>query len=138
MANVRLTDAVNNAVCDALVDLIDTGGAGTIKLYDGTQPATGDTAITSQTLLGTLPFSATAFGASSSGVATAASITGDSSADASGTATWARIADGNGLDQFDCDVNDDASATIDLNTNVIVAGQSIDITSFTMTHPDGT
>lgn len=137
MANVRLSAAANNAVCDALVDSIDAGaGAGTIKIYDGTQPATADTAITTQTLLATLTFSDPAFGAAAAGVATASAITDDTSADATGTATWARIQDSDSNTKFDCDVGT-SGATLNLNTTSITAGQNVSITSFTVTHPDG-
>lgn len=139
MANVRLADTAQQGAMDAVVDLIDAGsGAGTIKIYTGTQPATGDTALSGNTLLGTLTFSDPAFGATnSSGVATASSITSDTSADATGTATWARIQDSNGANVFDCDVGT-SGATINLNSVSITSGGTIAITSFTMTHPDGT
>lgn len=138
MANVRLSQAATQAAMDAVVDLIDAGsGAGTIKIYTGTQPATANTAITSQTLLGTLTFSDPAFGATnSSGVATASAITSDSSADNSGTAAWARWADSNGNVILDCDVGT-SGATINLNTTSVVAGATISITSLTLTHPSG-
>lgn len=139
MANVRLADTAQQGAMDAVVDLIDAGsGAGTIKIYTGTQPATGDTALSGNTLLGTLTFSDPAFGATnSSGVATASSITSDTSADATGTATFARIADSNGNTVFDCDVGTSAT-TIVLNSTSITSGGTIAISSFTMTHPDGT
>lgn len=139
MANVRLADAALQAAMDAVVDLIDAGaGAGTIKIYTASQPANADVAISSQTLLATLTFSDPAFGATnSSGVATASAITSDSSADATGTATWARIADSNGNTIFDCDVGT-SGATINLNSVAITTGGTVSITSFTMTHPDGT
>jgi len=135
LANFRITTASRSVCADALVDLIDAGaGAGTIKIYDGTQPAGPDTAITTQTLLATLTFSDPAFGAAASGSATASAITDDSSADATGTATWARIADSDGLAIFDCDVAD-AGATLNLNTVSLVAGGIVRITSFTVTMP---
>lgn len=139
MANVRLADAALQAAMDAVVDLIDAGaGAGTIKIYTASQPANADVAISSQTLLATLTFSDPAFGATnSSGVATASAITSDSSADATGTATWARIADSNGNTIFDCDVGT-SGATINLNSVAITTGGTVSIASFTMTHPDGT
>lgn len=139
MTNVRLSDASIQAAMDAVVDAIDAGaGAGTIKIYTGTQPANADVAISTQTLLATLTFSDPAFGATnSSGVATANAITSDSSADATGTATWARIADSNGNTIFDCDVGTSA-ATIVLNSVAITTGGTVSISSFTMTHPDGT
>lgn len=135
MANVRLATATNNAACDAVVDLIDSGGAGTIEIRSGTQPATANDAATG-TLLATLTFSATAFGAASAGVATAAAITQDASADATGTATWARIKNGSAATVFDCDVGT-TGATINLNTVSITTGGTVSITSFTITHPSG-
>lgn len=138
MANVRLANATNQAACDAVVDLIDGGAAaGTIQIRSGTQPADADDAATG-TLLATLTFSDPAFGAAAvTGVATASAITDDSSADATGTATWARVLDSNSNTIFDCDVNT-TGATINLNTVSITAGATVSITSFTVTHPDGT
>ena len=59
-ADPRLTNAAASAAADAVVDRIDTGGAGTIKIYTGTIPTDADTAVGAQTLLATLTFSATA------------------------------------------------------------------------------
>ena len=139
MANVRLPNVSNQAVCDALVDLIDVGGAGTIQIRSGTQPADADDAATG-TLLATLTFNATAFGAAdAAGTATANTITADTSADATGTAAWARILNGSSGTIFDCDVGEAAdSATITLNSKSITAGVEVQMTAFTVTHPDGT
>lgn len=139
MANVRITNAAQQATMDAFTALINTGGAGTIAFYTGTQPADADDAIGSVTLLGTLTFSADAFGdAAVTGTATAGAITGDSSADASGVAAWARIRNGAGTTIFDCDAGEAAdSATITLDNKNIVAGGTINITSFTLTMPSG-
>lgn len=137
MANLRLATASQNAMADALAALVDAGSAGgTIKIYTATQPASANTAISDQTLLATLTFSGTAFGAASGGVITAAAITEDSEADATGTAAWARIADSDGNTIFDCDVGT-SGATINLNTVNIVSGGPVSITSFTITMPSG-
>lgn len=138
MANVRLPNASQQASMDAVVDLIDAGaGAGTIQIRSGTQPADPNDSATG-TLLATLTFSDPAFGATStSGVATASSITDDSSADATDTATWARVLDSDSNPIFDCDVGT-SGATINLNSVAITTGGTVSITSFTMTHPDGT
>jgi len=141
MANVRLANASQQAAGDAVVDLIDGGTtAGTIKIYDGTQPADANTAITTQVLLAQLTFSDPAFGATAtSGIATASAITGDTDADATGTASWARIEDSNGNTIFDCDVGEVAdSATITLDNKSIIATGTVNMTSFTITMPDGT
>ena len=137
MANVRLATAAQQSACDAVVDLIDGGsGAGTIEIRSGTQPTTANDAATG-TLLATLTFSDPAFGAaSSSGIATASAITQDSSADDTGTASWARIKDSTGATIFDCDVGT-SGATINLNTVSIVAGAAVSLSSFTVTHPSG-
>lgn len=138
MANdVRISTAARNAACDAVVDLIDGGsGAGTIKIYDAGsgRPAGPGTAITDQTLLATLTFSDPAFGGASSGTATASSITSDSSADASGTAAWARIEDSAGNDIMDVEVGT-SGADINFNTVSFTIGSTIAITSFTVTMP---
>jgi len=140
MGNVRLANATNQAACDAVVDKIDAGaGAGTIEIRSGIQPAAANDAATG-TLLATLTFSEPAFGAAATtGVATANSITDDSAADVTGTATWARVKDSDGNTIFDCDVTaTGGGGTIELNTVSIVANAVVSITSFTLTHPDGT
>jgi len=134
-ADPRLTNAAASAAADAVVDLIDGGaGAGTIKIYTGTIPTDANTAIGAQVLLATLTFSDPAFGAASNGVATASAITSDTTADATGTATWARIADSNGTTIMDVTVGT-SGEDINLNTTSIVAGATVAITSLTYTQP---
>ena len=132
--DLRLTALAASAAADAVVDRIDVGGAGTLKIYDGTIAATADTAVGAQVLLATLTFSATAFGAASSGVATANAITSDSSADATSTATWFRIASGGGTTQMDGTVGT-ATSDLILNTVSIVTGAVVSISSGTYTQP---
>lgn len=134
-ADPRLTNAAASAAADAVVDLIDAGaGAGTIKIYDGTIPTNADTAVGAQTLLATLTFSDPAFGAASNGVATANAITSDTSADATGTASWARVADSNGNTVMDLTVGT-SDADLVFNTVSFVAGATIAISSLTWTQP---
>ncbi len=134
-ADPRLSNAAASAAADAVVDLIDAGaGAGTIKIYDGTIPTNANTAIGAQVLLATLTFSDPAFGAASNGVATASAITSDSSADATGTATWARIADSNGNTVMDVTVGT-SGEDINFNTVSFVSGATIAISSLTYTQP---
>lgn len=135
--NPYLTQAVGKAALDSIVDTLDTGGAGTIKIYTASQAATANTALGAQTLLATLTFSATAFGAATTAdpsVATAASITSDSSADATNTAAWARWANGSGTTVLDCSVGT-ATTDIVFNTVSFVSGATIAISSLTVTLP---
>ena len=129
----RLSTAARNAACDAIVDLIDVGGAGTIRIRTGSQPSNVGDADTG-TLLGTLTFSATAFGSSSTGTATAASITSDTSADASGTAAHFRIYNGSAAIHSDgtCGTS---GADMNFDNNIIVSGGAIAVSSMTITVP---
>jgi hypothetical protein len=129
-----LTNAAASAAADAVVDLLDVGGAGTIKVYTGTIPTDANTAIGAQVLLATLTFSATAFGAASNGVATASAITSDTSADATGTAAWARIASGGGTTVMDVTVGT-SGEDLNFNTVSFVAGATIALTSLTYSQP---
>lgn len=130
----RLSTAARNAACDAIVDLIDGGaGAGTIAIRTGTQPTNVGDADTG-TLLGTLTFSDPAFGASSTGTATASAITSDTNADASGTAGHFRIKDSSPAIHSDGTCGQ-GSGDLSFDNNVIVAGGTIAISSMTVTQP---
>jgi len=78
--------------------------SGTIKFYSGTRPATADTAITDQVLLATCTFPADAFGDANAGVITAGTIVSDSSADAAGIPSFARLATSGGTALVDLSV----------------------------------
>jgi hypothetical protein len=134
VANVRVALAVRNAHLDAINTALNAGaGAATIKIYTGTQPANADTGLSGNTLLGTLTCTDPAAGSASGGVLTFSAVTQDSAADATGTATWARVADSNGSTVFDCDVGT-SGATLNLNTVAIVTGGPIQVSSFTLTY----
>lgn len=136
MAVIKFLTAVKNSALGTIRTAIDAGsGAGTIKIYTGAIPTYPSDAIGSQVLLGTLTFSDPC-GSESGGVFTASAITQDSAADATGTATWARIADSAGVTVCDVDVGTVGSgASLQMNTTSIVIGGPILITSFTITVP---
>lgn len=136
MAIIRFVNAVKNSALDTIKTAIDAGaGAGTIKIYTGTQPTTAADAIVAQVLLGTLTFSDPC-GTSASGTLTMSAITQDSAADATGTATWARIADSTGATVCDVDVTaTGGGGTLQFNTTSFVIGGPILISSFTITVP---
>lgn len=132
----RIATATRTAAADAAVDLLDAGaGAATIKIYTGAQPATPNDAATG-TLLGTLTCSDPAFGAAAAGVATASAITGDSAADATGTAGWFRAADSTGAAVIDGSITASAGGgDMILSSVSIVTGGTIDVSSWTITMP---
>lgn len=132
-SEIKMSDALREDVADAIVALL--GASAKLKIYTGTKPAGPGTAITSQTLLGTLTCSAT-FGTYSAGVLTANAITQDSSADASGTAAWFRLTTSGDVAHIDGTVST-SGADLNLNTTTIVAGGPIAVTSLTLTMPGG-
>jgi hypothetical protein len=116
----------------AMMDAITTraGNAALLRIYDGTRPATGGTATTllAELTCGT-PFAAGA----SSGVLTLGSITQDSSANATGTATWFRIVKADGTTHvMDGNVGTSGS-DLNLTTTSIVSTQPVSVTSFVIT-----
>jgi hypothetical protein len=121
--------ASRNAAVNAVTALCNSGF---VEVYSGTRPATPDTALSGNTLLATLTFGATAFGAGSSGVATANAIT-SGIAVATNTAAWARVYRSDGSTVVgDCNVGTSGS---DMNfpTLSFVIGEIISCTSLTLT-----
>ena len=129
----RLATSTRSKACDAIVDALDQGsGAGKVKIYTSTQP--GSVGGTYGTLLGTLICSDPAFGAASTGTATASAITSDTNADASGTAGTFTLTDSddNVLADGTCG---QGSGDLSFDNNVVVAGGTIAISSMTVTVP---
>lgn len=132
--NPKRSNAAANAAADAMAALLNTGY---LRIYDGTQATDADTALGAQTLLAELRFGATAFGAASAGVATANAITADSSANATGTASWFRCLKSDGTTVvYDGSVGT-ATSDLVLNTVSIVAAASVTVTALTLTESKG-
>jgi hypothetical protein len=114
-----------------------TSRAGTnaiLRIYSGSRPATAGS---ETTILAQLTCNASAFApAASSGVLTLNSITSDTSANATGTATWFRIYASDGTTHvFDGSVSTIAAGTGDmqLDDTAIVLGGTVAISSATIT-----
>ena len=130
--NTQAAANARNAALDALTALFNTGY---LRIYSGTQPANADTALSGNTLLAELRFGATAFGAAAAGVSTANAITSDSSADATGTATFFRCLKSDGTTALLDGTVGTATANMILNSTAIQAGAAVSITSMTITLP---
>lgn len=133
-SNLKVAVATRNAMLDAITSAV--GSNGLLRIYSGTQPAGPGTAITTQTLLAELACSATFAAAASAGVLTASAISSDSSANASGTATWYRLCTSGGTGVVDGTVGTTSSDLV-LNTTSIVSAGPVSVTSFTYTAPGG-
>ena len=127
---IELADTLVNARADLITAARDAGASGGhIRIYDGTRPAKGGTVTT---LLGELTFSATSAPSANDGVLTASAITGDSSADATGTATWFREVDSHGLVVLDGDCGL-SGADLNFNDVNVVITLPINISSYVVT-----
>jgi len=131
---IHLSTAAQNAAANAVVDLIDGGSAGTIKIYSGTQAANANTT-PAGTLLATIAWANPAFGNASSGVATATDPAAVN-ASATGTAGCFLVEDSTGANVFDGSVTaTGGGGDLTLSTTSLVSGSPVDITAFTYTQP---
>lgn len=123
--------AYSTTIRNAMLNAITTaaGASAFLNIYNGTRPATGGTATT---LLAQLTCNATFAPGASGGVLTLNAITQDSSADATGTATWFRITTSGGTFVLDGDVGTSGS-DLNLTTTNIVITQPVSVASFVIT-----
>lgn len=118
-----LETAARNAACNAIVDLIDAGaGAGTLEFE-----TSGDVEVA------TLTFSDPAFGNAATGVATASSITDDSSA-TGGTVAQASFYDSDDNKVLEATVST-SGADINLSSLTVGSGDTVSVSSLTVTVP---
>lgn len=119
--------AINGAINTRMANL----NGGTMTFYTGVQPTNPDTALSGNTALVTLTFSATAFGSASGGIATANSIT-TGTASATGTATFVRCYNSSAVAMFDGSVGvTGGSFDVTIPSTSIATSQSVPCTSFT-------
>lgn len=129
-ANPKMANAVVDGQASALATLANNGY---LRIYDGSQPASADTGVTSQVLLAELRLNATAFGAPSSGVITANAITPEDAALASGTATWYRVLKSDGTTPLWDNNIGTSSAGLIMATTTITAGMIVGVDTLTHT-----
>jgi len=119
-----------NAALDSAFDTVLNSGF--LRIYDSTQPTDADTALGAQVLLAELTLNATAFAAASAGSKAANAITADSSANATGTATWGSLVTSGSTRLHDFSVGT-SGANLNLNTTSIVSGAQVSVSAFTIT-----
>jgi len=108
------------------------GTSGTLNIYSGTPPANVAASLSGNTLLVSLPCSAT-FGTTSGGVLTVNAITTTNGA-ATGTASFFRFATSGGTAKVQGTVGTSGS-DLNLVTTSITSGQPVQVTSWTITAP---
>lgn len=131
---IRIIPAARHAMALALIAYFDAGtGPAVFEFYDGSPPGSVGGAVTTQVKLGTLTCSAPS-ATDTDGTITFGAVTQDSAADASGTAAWVVIKDGDGDVVLDGDVTNLAGdGFCKINTTTIVAGGPIACSSVVLT-----
>jgi len=127
---LSFSTTLRNSRADAITTAI--GGSALLRIYSGTAPANVGTALSSNTQLAELTCNATFAPSASGGVLTLNSITQDSSADATGTATFFRILTSGGTAVMQGTVGTTGS-DLNLNTTAISSGAAVSVTSFVIT-----
>lgn len=135
-SNLKYSSVLKTAQQTTIATTLGTSAV--INIYNGTQPASPDTAITSQTLLVSLTCSASGFGTASAGVLTLAAITsgtGTAGAGAGTAATWFRITTSGSVAHVDgtCGV----TSGFDMNfvgSATIATGQTVSDSSFNLSN----
>ena len=130
-SNLNFATAVRNARLDAITTY--AAGSAKLRIYSGTQPATADTALSGNTLLAELTCNATFAPSASSGALTLNSITSDSAADATGTATFFRLLKSDGTTVVMDGTVGTSGCDLNLSTTSIVANAVVSVTSFVLT-----
>lgn len=127
-----LATATKNSLGDNFASLVDLGSAGgKVKIRTGSTPGSG-------TLLVTFTFSTTAFGASSGGVITAASMPKTATAAATGTAGNYEITDSDDNVVANGASVGTSGTEVVLTSTSITSGQTCTLSSLTVTVPTGT
>lgn len=113
-------------MCDAAVDLLDSGGPGSLELRTA-----------ADALVATLPLPSPAFGNAVNGVATAEPITGQN-ATASGVVTKYNLKNNGGTVLFSGAVSETGGGgELILTSTNITSGDPINVVSLTITVPAG-
>lgn len=140
MGSIANAQAIQAA--DAYADSCDLGSGtaqGRLRFYSGTPPANVDAALSGNTLLaelnGSNPFFGAAVDANPGGRVTANAISDDASADATGTATFARIVDRDGTPRIQLTVGTSGTEVI-VNSAAFQAGALVSVSSLTFTQPE--
>lgn len=127
-SNLQYSNGTRNAQQNGLITY--AGSNAIIRLYDGTQPANANTAISTQTLLVSLNVSG-AFGTDSNGTLTFSTVN-NGTAVASGTASFFRIVKSDGTTVVMDGSVGTSSADLVLNTTTIATNDTVAISSGTI------
>jgi uncharacterized glyoxalase superfamily protein PhnB len=138
---MALEPIISVAAAEAHLDALDTllGASATLTIYAGTVPA--NCAAAAGTALAVMTAGASMFAAAASADNTEATMDlstslSDTSADATGTATYYRLATSGGTVVHQGTVGI-AGSDLNLSTTAITAGDTVTVSALTLTQPTG-
>lgn len=134
---IRLPIATRNAMSNTMTTQVDAGaGAGLVKVYSGSQPASADVAATG-TLLATFTLNDPSFGTSAAGTITLdVSPTVTTTGAAAGDAGWFRATDSTGATVMDGSVTvTGGGGDMTMSTITVSVGLTLQLTAGTITTP---
>jgi hypothetical protein len=129
--NLNFPTALRNAIADAITTF--AGGSCLLRIYSGTQPANANTALSGQTLLAELTCNATFAPSASGGVLTLNAITNDSSANATGTASFFRLLKSDATTVVMDGTVGATGSDLNINSTTITSGIAVGVTGATIT-----
>jgi hypothetical protein len=140
MATPRISTASAIVGLDAMLALLNVGGAGTVKIYSGTAPATLEIAATGS-LLATCTLAATAFlgaaDATDKVTASADTIGGDTNATGGDDAAYFRGVSGGATEVIQGTVTATAGGgDMEIDNISIANGDTVNVTSWDVTLPE--
>lgn len=141
MAETYITNAVAQGMLNGTGLAEALGANAKLRFYSGTKPANADASLSGNTQLAELTLASTPFSSfsdtGSAGRATLGSVASDTSADATGTATFARILDSAGTTvKMQFDVGTSGTAII-MATTAFTAGSTVAVSSGTIDLSEG-
>lgn len=128
---ITYSDTLRNARLDAITTACGTSPL--LRIYSGTAPTNVRTALSGNTLLAELAMASTPFGSASSATLTAASISSDTSADATGTASFFRIYKSDGTTAVVQGSVSTSGADLNLNSTSLTSGGTVAVSSLVIT-----
>lgn len=132
-SNLKYSNGTRNAQQQGLITY--AGSNAIIRIYNGSQPANANTAISTQTLLAALTVTGS-FGTDSNGTLTISSVA-STTAVASGTASFFRIVKSDGTTVVMDGSIGTSDADMVVNTTTITSGENVQISSGTIIRNNG-
>lgn len=128
--NPHLSIIARNRALDAALDVLN---GGTVKYYDGTQPATVETALSGNTLIVSMALSATAWAPAASAAKVLGAVTGASAVATTTAITWGSFVTSGGVRVRDFSIGTSGTDLVLTGGPGVSVGTPMTFTSWTET-----